>query len=113
MADDRSFIPVSNAKWSTASDTLLSMHPKPSHQAFSHQTSLPTGNELRTNRGRPIFAQLNASYSIPNQRQGPTMSCNDEEIQRYHHNLEMQHSVYDQIYSKILSGELKKVGSSS
>lgn len=83
---------------------------KSSHQAFTHQTSLPNAHELRAhNKGRQIFAQLNAYTMNPGRRQVPAISCDEAEIQWYHHHLELQQSVYDQIYSKVLSGELKKV----
>ncbi|KAI6215491.1 hypothetical protein M3Y94_00390700 [Aphelenchoides besseyi] len=57
---------------------------------------------------RQVFAPLNSSTQQPTSpiHQRPGLSCDEAELQWYHHNLELQQCVYDRIYSMILSGQM-------
>ncbi|KAI6177590.1 hypothetical protein M3Y97_00924300 [Aphelenchoides bicaudatus] len=97
------FISPTNAKWSTAQESAPILNTTKSAPNFGY----PHQNGCF--KQRQIFGQLNASNSSPHRiQQKPSMSCDEAEIQWYHRHLELQQSVYDQIYSKVLSGELKK-----
>lgn len=95
------FIPATNAKWSTASD-------QPILNSTKNAPTFEDCQQVDIRPQRQIFAQLNALATGP-QRQRPGMSCDEAEIQWYHQHLELQQCLYDQIYKKVLSGELKKV----